>query len=301
MLYSDSNRLHTMKRISSAVSQTAEWTCAARAFSYCEPDPLFHSEDRIAPLLLPGFVKALPSIAFVRALYRRLAPKGLYPYVIARTKYIDAVFQRALRENFEQILILGAGFDTRGLRFALNGTKVFELDAPVTQKAKRAQLVKRDVEIPPNLRFVSIDFDTENLADRLLSAGLPVGSRTLFVLEGLLMYLEPASVECMLRTVQEFAGPRNWIVFDYVYASVLRHERLYYGEAEALASVTKAGEQWRFGIERGKVDDFLAGYGFRLTDESDASALEKAYFTDARGEAVARLNGAHSLVTAEKS
>jgi len=237
----------------------------------------------------------------VRALYRHFACAGLYPYVIARTKYIDAAFQRALVENFDQILIFGAGFDTRALRFKLNRTKVFELDAAVTQQAKRGQLAKRNLAIPPNLTFIAIDFDTENLEDKLVSSSFQAGHQTLFVLEGLLMYLEPASVDGTLRTIKRFAGAGSLVVFDYLYASVIRKEHLFYGEAEAMASVSKAGEPWQFGIERGEVAEFLAGYGFALRDERDASALEEMYFKDSNGRKVAQVNAAHALVTAERN
>ena len=72
---------------------------------------------------------------------RVLAPTGVYKYVIARTKYIDAVFKEALAEKFDQILLFGAGFDTRALRFQTEAqhTRIFELDAPFTQQAKLQQ------------------------------------------------------------------------------------------------------------------------------------------------------------------
>jgi len=120
------------------------------------------------------------------------------------------------------------------------------------------------------------------------------------MLEGLLMYLQPSSVDATFRTIQEFGGEGSWVAFDYVYASVLRGEKLYDGESEIMASVTKAGEEWHFGIERGQVGQFLSTYGFKPMDEKDAQALERTYFTDASGGIVAHVNGAHCLVTAEK-
>jgi hypothetical protein len=66
----------------------------------------FKSDDYIAPLLLPSILKQLLHIPPVRRLFSRvIAPKGIYEYVIARTKYIDAVFKQALAEQFNQILI----------------------------------------------------------------------------------------------------------------------------------------------------------------------------------------------------
>jgi len=291
-----------MRRIERTGSRTAEWTCLSRAFSSLETDCHYHSNDHIAPLLLPWFVKPMLRIPLVRTIYKRMAPKGVYNYVVARTRYVDDVFRQALADDFRQILIFGAGFDTRALRFQQesHNLRILELDVLSTQSAKISQYRKRNLTVPMNLTFVPIDFDKESVPVKLNQAGFQKGQRSLFVLEGLLMYLEPASVDATFRTIQEYGGEGSWVVFDYVYASVLRKEKLYHGESEIMASVTKAGEAWHFGIERGNVGKFLAAYGLKPIDEKDAQALEKMYFTDAAGRIVARVNGVHCLVTAEK-
>jgi methyltransferase (TIGR00027 family) len=230
------------------------------------------------------------------------APKGIYEYVIARTKYIDAVFKRALAEEFNQILIFGAGFDTRALRFQveMGNTRIFELDVPVTQAAKIGQYQKRHLAIPPNLRFIAIDFDKESLSMKLDEAGFFKGQRSLFVLEGLVMYLQPESVDKTFQTIQEYAGQGSWVVFDYIYTSVLRKEAIYYGETGIERRVSDVGEGWQFGIEKGGIQQFLARYALQLTDQKDANELEKIYFTDENGKTVGRVNGTHCLVTVEK-
>ena len=83
------------KTIDTAASRTAEWTCVARAASSLETNSHYRSDDHIAPLRIPGFLKALLHLALVRRLYRAFSPRGLYEYVIARTKYADAVCKRA--------------------------------------------------------------------------------------------------------------------------------------------------------------------------------------------------------------
>jgi methyltransferase (TIGR00027 family) len=231
-----------------------------------------------------------------------MAPTGLYHFVVARTKYVDGVFRQALAELFAQVLIFGAGFDTRALRFQQDSrnSRIFELDVPATQSAKISQYRKRSLAVPANLTFIPIDFDKESLLAKLRDAGFQKGQRSLFVLEGLLMYLQAESVDATFRTIQEYGGEGSWVVFDYVYASVLRREKLYYGESEVMTSVTRTGEKWHFGIERGKLGEFLSTYGLNTMDEKDAQELERTYFTDASGRIVAHVNGAHCLVTAEK-
>jgi methyltransferase (TIGR00027 family) len=222
--------------------------------------------------------------------------------VIARTQYIDAAFGEALAEQFDQILIFGAGFDTRALRFqdSLQETRVFELDVTLTQQAKLRQYQKRGLAVPADVTFIAIDFDKEALPVKLDEAGFRKQQRSLFILEGLLMYLQPESVRATFRTIQEYAGKGSRVVFDYIYASILRHEGTYYGETGIAQTVSDAGEQWQFGIEKGEIAPFLAAYALRLIDHQDAQDLERTYFTDSEGKLVGRVNGTHCLVTAEK-
>jgi methyltransferase (TIGR00027 family) len=289
------------RRIETTTSRTAEWTCVSRAASSLESDSRYRSDDHIALLLVPTFLKLLLHIPLFRRFYSQvIAPKGIYEYTIARTKYIDAIFKEVLAEGFDQILIFGAGFDTRALRFQTEtgDTKISELDVPITQKAKLDQYAKRGLSIPANVEFISMNFDKESLSEKLEEAGFGRGGRSLFVLEGLLMYLQSESVDETFKVIEEFAGEGSVVVFDYVRASVLRQEGSYYGEREIVKSVSKAGERWYFGIEEGELAGFLKKYGVRVSEHKDAQELEQMYFTNVSGKIVRRINGTHCLVRA---
>jgi methyltransferase (TIGR00027 family) len=278
-------------------------TCLSRACSALETNHYYKSNDYIAPLLLPSGLRPFLHISLARRLFTKVAaPKGIYEYVIARTKYIDAVFRQALAAKFDQILIFGAGFDTRALRFqdAIENTRVFELDVSVTQQAKIGQYQKRHLAVPPSLTFISIDFDKESLSMKLDEAGFCKQRRGLFILEGLVMYLQPKSVDETFHVIRDYAGEGSRVVFDYIYASVLRKEGIYYGETGIVQTVSDAGEQWHFGIEKGQIEEFLARYAMQLIDHKDAKDLEQAYFSDSKGKLIGRVNGTHCLVTAEK-
>jgi len=295
------------RRIDTRTSRTAEWTCVSRAASSLESDSHYRSNDHIALLLVPTFLKIfmklVANIPLIKKFYSQVvAPNGIYEYTIARTKYIDAVFKEILAEGFDQILIFGAGFDTRALRFQTEAgdTKIFELDVQITQEAKLGQYEKRGLSIPANVEFISIDFDKESLSDKLEEAGFVRDGRSLFVLEGLLMYLQPESVDETFKVIENFAGEGSEVVFDYVRASVLRQEGSCYGERDIVKSVAKAGERWYFGIEEGELERFLKKYGLRVSEHKDALELERMYFTDPSGEIVGRINGTHCLVRGKK-
>ena len=277
--------------------------CLCRAISSLEKDRCYRSDDRIALSLLPDFLRLLIHIPFFGRLFMRaFTANGVYEYVIARTKYIDAIFRQALSDQFSQILLFGAGFDTRALRFQEEArrTKIFEMDVPLTLEAKLGQYQKRHVIIPPNVVFVPIDFDRESLPVKLDQAGFIRDAKSLFVLEGVLEYLQPQSVDGAFRTIRELAGGDSEVVFNYVYASVIRHEEMHYGEKGAMEKLSKVGEAWHFGIEKGEIGRFLAKYGFELRDHRDARELEEMYFKDPAGKIVGRVHGTHCLVRAVK-
>jgi methyltransferase (TIGR00027 family) len=291
------------KRIESKTSRTAEMTCLTRAASSLESDDHYHSGDHLAVSLLPDFLRALIHIPLCRKLFVRiLAPRGVYEYVIARTKYVDAVFEKALVERFDQIIVFGAGFDTRALRlYCKTGcTLIFELDSPITQQAKIHQYKKRNLSVPSNVVFIAIDFEKEPLSQKLNMAEFKKDKRTLFILEGLLMYLDPKSVKSTFQTIQEYAGKGSRVVFDYIQASVLRHENKLYGESGLAKTVSKAGEQWQFGIEPDEIASFAATYSLEVSDHKCAQELEADYFKDEHSRLVGRINGTHCIVTMEK-
>jgi methyltransferase (TIGR00027 family) len=292
-----------MKRVETTTSRTAAMTCSSRAASFLETNPHYHSNDDIAVKILPHFLRLLFHMPFLRKyLLRLLAPMGIYEYVIARTKYIDEVYEKALIQGFDQILMFGAGYDSRALRFQTMAgqTQIFELDEPHTQTAKIQQFQKRRLSIPSNVIFILIDFEKESLPQKLDLGGFEKSKKTLFILEGLLMYLISQSVQDTFETIKAYAGSGSRVVFDYVRASVLRHENTLYGESGIVKTVSKAGEKWQFGFEPDEVDSFAAGYGFRVADHKCVQDLEKAYFKDEDGQLVGRVNGTHCIVTLEK-
>jgi len=286
------------KRIENNISRTAEFTCLIRAFSFHEKSPQYKSFDNIAPKLIPKFFSPVFKIDFLRNIFKkRFFPPGMYEYVIARTKFIDAVFQGAIANDFDQILIFGAGFDSRGIRFqGLNQKTVFfELDAPVTQRSKIDQLKKRGVVINPSIVFISIDFNKESLKDKLSEYGFDRNKKSLFILEGLTMYLDSEAIDNTFNIINEFAGAGSEIVFDYVYSSVLRGENLYYGESEVFKGVKKENEPWSFGIEKGELGLFLENKNLQLIRSLTSEDLEREFFKDEDGNIIGKVNGTHCI------
>ena len=289
------------RRIETKSSQTADYTCFSRGCATREHDPRFRGPDTMAELLFPPKARLMLNIAPLRKfIMRRMFPPGMHEYVFARTKVMDAAFVEALEARFAQIVLLGAGFDTRALRFAgrNRGTKIFELDAPTTQRSKIDILRKKKITLPAGLIFAPIDFDREEITDVLARAGFQTGQRSLFLWEGVTMYLTLQAVDKTLDFVHRSSAPGSRVAFDYIYASVLRQENRYYGEQRGFEMVARVGEGWTFGLEEDEIGPFLAKRGFELIAHYTSADLEKLYLTEPDGTLHARVNGTHCIVLA---
>lgn len=290
------------KRVDKKSSRTAAYTCMCRASSYLETNIYFKSDDYIAVQLLPRFIKLLLNLKVLN-LKGRISPTGIYPYVIARTKYIDGIFKDSVKKRFEQVLIMGAGFDSRAIRFLdLKGSniKVYEIDTSHTLDAKARQLKKRGVIIPANNIYITIDFNKENLKTQLADSKFNLDKKTLFILEGLTMYLSHEAIDETFKLISDYSAQGSLIVFDYIYASVLRREMKYYGENAIYQRVKKDNEKWTFGIEEGEIESFLDSYQLSLLEHFDSDKLEQKYFKNEFGNLVTKINGTHCIVLAQK-
>jgi methyltransferase (TIGR00027 family) len=214
---------------------------------------------------------------------------------------IDDVFKK-LSESFQQVVILGAGFDSRAIRFRneLRHATIFELDTPITQHTKINALKKKNIELPPNLKFIPIDLTKESPLQKLENAGFKKNVTCLFILEGLTYYLNLEDINNTFNLINEYSGKDSLIVFDYVYSSVIRKENIYKDEKRIYQGAAKLGEKLIFGIEKGHIKEFLLKYNFELIDEYDSDRLGKKFYSNEKGEIFAPIVGIHSIVIAKK-
>jgi methyltransferase (TIGR00027 family) len=132
---------------------------------------------------------------------------------VARTTYFDLALERHLG-GIDQLVILGAGFDTRSYRLpAHSPVRRFEVDTPRTQAFKRAILKQAGVDAS-RVTFVSADFLQEDWFANLVGAGYDPTRPTFFLWEGVTMYLDRPAVESTLRKIAG-AAPGSAIAFDY--------------------------------------------------------------------------------------
>ncbi len=144
----------------SQTSRTAEGMALVRAIESQRPEGKRLCYDPIARALIPGFMFTLSKLVIDSGLYGRSYP-GALEFILTRERYIDDFLTRCLREGLDQVVILGAGFDTRAYRVpGIEKTHVFEVDHPTTREAKRKRLKKAIDPLPGHVTFVAVDFNT---------------------------------------------------------------------------------------------------------------------------------------------
>ena len=186
----------------------------------------------------------------------------------ARVGFFDAAVDRYLPE-VDQFVILGAGFDTRAYRLPDDiPVRVFEVDSPPTQAVKRATLDRAGVPAGA-VTFVPADFERQDWLACLAATGFDAGARTLFLWEGVTMYLTRAAVEDTLRKIASTA-PGSVVAFDYFTTEALTSRALYWRFGRA--TTRAAGEALTFGVDstppsRDRVAELLASCGLSLAGQ----------------------------------
>lgn len=200
----------------------------------------------------------------------------------ARVRYFDDFVKASIDKGLEQLVILGAGYDTRAYRIEgphdRGNFKVFEVDHPTTQGAKKEKIKEIFGELPDHVMYVPVDLRTEILGERLLGNGYDRSKQTLFIMEGLLMYLPPKAVDEILSSIVNNSAKGCSIIFDYYPESVVN------GNSELEVGrithdyLAKIGEPLLFGIRDGMVEEFLRKRGFSEVCNVTSEDYKNAYF-----------------------
>jgi methyltransferase (TIGR00027 family) len=132
--------------------------------------------------------------------------------LVLRVAFIDAVIAEA---RPRQVVILGAGLDTRAWRLeSLRGARLFEVDHPATQRYKQRHAPALGTPLA-ELHYVSVDFVRDDLAARLDAAGFDAAWPTLWIWEGVTMYLDDAALRSTLRAIRTLSAPGSTLLGHY--------------------------------------------------------------------------------------
>jgi methyltransferase (TIGR00027 family) len=200
-------------------SRTAQFVAYTRALGHLAPQVPGFSDPQAAEFL-PGNWKT--RIQRTRRSLAGKPAKSPYPFWLRGmglfNQFRTVVLDRAVAgaAPIAQLVILGAGFDTRAWRLdALENADVFEVDHPSTQalKCERAAAVPAKAR---QVRFVATDFREDHMAASLRAAGYDVNRPAFWLWEGVTMYLRPEAVAANLASFASLSAPGSHLAMTYL-------------------------------------------------------------------------------------
>ncbi|HEY7070251.1 MAG TPA: SAM-dependent methyltransferase [Acidimicrobiales bacterium] len=266
-------------------SKTAEHNALFRALEARRPPADRVCDDRLAVAFLSWPTFLVAQAARIDAVRDRVVRfidgrwPGVRPTVVARTRLIDDTLA-AKAGDAAQVVVLGAGFDTRAHRLAcLADVPVFEVDHPDTQVRKRKILDRRHIT-RPRMHYVPIDFSDGELGAALAASGWSPDVPTLILWEGVTNYLSEPEVDATLRWCAKApAGSR--LIVTYVDRALFTDPGRYAGSEQLRSTLRRAGEEMTFGLDPDEAPAYLAERGLTLRWDVGAREFRQRYYGDA--------------------
>jgi len=274
------------------VSFTAEISTAQRAVAAMHPDEKLRNPDYLAEKFVSDqcwhyyhysrdFKTSMKFIKTFRV--------GTYYYVNARTKHIDKLLLEAAGGGLEQVVVLGAGFDSRAYRFQQRMPKVkfYEMDLPAMIARKQATVQKIFGKSPGNVTFVAIDFNTQSIDGALKANGYNPKGKTFVIWEGVTYYITAQAVDNTLRFISSQSAPGSAVVFDYMPESAVKGDYKKYPAVRRTAfRVALAGEPLLSGLPEGgeAVNGFIRERGLEVISDVGAEELTRTYLIGSNGK-----------------
>jgi methyltransferase (TIGR00027 family) len=253
-------------------SRTAILTAAARALGSREPDTSVRNPDWVADRLIgPADLALIADHPISRALDQEFQAAlndpdvfGFVWLMLVRTRFIDEVMERAVRNGATQLVILGAGFDTRAHRFTelLQDVAVIEIDYGATQEYKRRRVEAALGGAPDNVVYAPIDFARERLGEVLRRAGFDRDRKTYYICEGVSMYVPEEGMKETLRAIAAESAPGSTLLLEYINRGGL--DVLRTNPSGMIKNAFDWGEPFVFGVPDGQDKAFFLDAGLDL-------------------------------------
>lgn len=271
----------TGQRLDRCGSWTAQSVAAARAAEALQPPDRRCLNDTYSryfvrdPALRACLIHPLAARAFIGVLNRICV--GLHSYIVLRARHTDDVVKSAVDDGVDQLVLLGAGFDTTSLRTAAPA-RIFEVDAPATQDDKRVILDRiRVSRYDDRVVWVPCHFERDRLRERLLANGFDPNRRSLVVWAGVTVYLARSAIDSTLADLATVCAPGSQLMLDYVETDVITGHTQSAGARRAARLAARRGEPFRTGFTKTSLDDLIEAHGFTCDEHVGLPELLRRY------------------------
>jgi methyltransferase (TIGR00027 family) len=190
-----------------------------------------------------------------------------------RHRFYETHLDAAHVAGVRQVVMVGAGYDSLALRRAYAGTTVYEVDAPSTQARKVEHVRAIGAPSATPVVYVPCNFETDDLRERLLNAGLDADAPTFFVWMGVSYYLTAEGARTTLAALRSLAAPGSRLAFDYMDPSVIEGSTSIPGARRAAAAVARRGEPYVLGFDDAGVTAFAEDAGWTVAERLRVTEL----------------------------
>ena len=281
-------------------SKTSISSAARRALAARDYDPTVRNPDWLAEVFLGPAEREMiaddPVMKNLERDYREAIKEQalVNGQHLIRTRFFDERLQHAVRGGAAQVVILGAGYDSRAYRMRqlLKDIRVFEVDYGPTQEYKKRRVQEIFGCLPPHVSYVSIDFTREKLGDVLVKAGYRSNRMSFFIWEGVTMYIPEEAIRSTLRFVASESAPGSVIVLDGKQKSFIDWVAANLASPEKVPEVLRPtlalqkrnadwGEPWIFGFPDGREREFFKSVGLDIGEllPHDGPEARRRYLT----------------------
>jgi methyltransferase (TIGR00027 family) len=212
-------------------------------------------------------------------------------FTTARSRIAEDALSTAVQRGIRQIVILGAGLDTFALRnpHRAREIRIYEIDHPATQAWKRERLDEAQIAVPPWLTLVPVDFEQDDVGEKLAAAGFQQNSPAFFTWLGVVPYLAENAIG---RTLGYMSSIQNSeVVFDYMEPPEAFSEELRQLEKERTEQLKKIDERSVSRFEPADIEAILRSHGFRVIEDISFQEIASRF-----GHTIQGLAAAHAGV-----
>jgi len=204
-------------------------------------------------------------------------------FTAARSRIAEDALAGAVERGIRQIVILGAGLDTFALRnpHSARQIRIYEVDHPATQAWKRERLAEAQIALPPWLIHVPVDFERDDVGEKLVAAGFQQNSPAFFTWLGVVPYLTPNAIGRTLAYISSIQNSE--VVFDYLEPPEAFSEELRQLEKERTEQLKKIDEHSVSRFEPAGIAAILRSHGFCAIEDIDFQEITSRFGRDVQG------------------
>jgi methyltransferase (TIGR00027 family) len=271
-------------------SRTAQRVAARRAAHQLLDEPLVFSDPLALAIAGSEYEGSEPPSTAAQTFSR-----ALRAFIAVRSRYAEDHLASAVEGGVRQYVVLGAGLDTFAYRNPLRcaGLHVFEVDHPATQEWKRARLSQAHIEIPVEMTFAAVDFETQSIDVRLQEAGFSRTAPAFFSWLGVTPYLSRPAFDATIRFIATLPAGSG-VVFDFAVERSLLSPAQQLALDALAARVARAGEPFQLFFDPAALVTDLARLGFSEIEDLGSGQINARYFSG-RSDGLSVSGGGHLL------